>query len=201
MERNPGKRLEYLGWGLHGLGLTVVMATAALGYALVLGPLAARTVASHQRAAYLEERLQDADGLRAQYERMERSAAALDREVAELEKRVPREPLEAEFLSQLAAAAGEAGLKIGDYRPGVIRTRKGHSALEIQLSCQGSYPNLCRFLDRVAAAGRLSQITQVEIKPQGGSGCRATLTLVIFFRPATPGKQGAGTSEGGLSHG
>jgi Tfp pilus assembly protein PilO len=188
-----------LGVGLHGLGLAIVLAAAGIGYGLVLRPLDARIDDLDGLSLKLQAALEDAPTVRAKHERLRLDMAAMEAGAAGLENRVPDEPLEAEFLSQAAQAASQSGLQIGDYRPGVVRTSRQCSQMEIQLACQGSYRSICDFLDRLAALPRLSQVEKLEIGAAGPDGYPVTLWLVVYFRltkaPADPG------AKGGQAHG
>ncbi len=201
IEHDPAGKLRLLGWCLHGAGLAAVLATAGISHALVLRPLERRTGTWLDHAARLEERLAGSDVLCSEQARLAQSATRLERQVASLARRVPNEPLEGEFLSQVAAIAGQVGLKIGNYRPGVIRIREGHSHMEIQLSCVGPYRSLCRFLDRIAALERLSRVVQMEVSAGTAEGCPATITLVVFFRLTEPPAPSPAAREGGTAHG
>jgi len=188
-----------LGVGLHGLGLAIVLGAAGIGYALALRPLDATIHGLDGRSVELQAALENAPAVRAEHERLRRALVAMEAGGAGLEKRVPDEPLEAEFLSQAAHAASQAGLQIGDYRPGVVRTSGHCSQMEIQLSCQGPYRSICDFLDRLAALPRLSQVERLEITAAGPEGYPVTLWLLVYFRlakaPADPG------AKGGQAHG
>jgi Tfp pilus assembly protein PilO len=188
-----------LGVALHGAGLAIVLAAAAMGYALVLRPLDAMIETLDQRSLKLQAVLDDAPAARAKHDELRRALAAAEAAAASLDKRVPAEPFEAEFLSQTAQAATQAGLRIGDYRPGVVRTGPHCSQMEIQLSCQGPYRSICDFLDRLAALPRLNQVEKLEINAAGPEGYPVTLWLVVYFRlTKAPGDAGA---KGGQAHG
>jgi Tfp pilus assembly protein PilO len=202
VEHDLGKKLAILGLGLHAAGLTAVLLVAGAGYALLLGPVDARIGEWEARSDELEACLEGADARRAEQQELSRRSAALAEEAAALGKRVPDEPFEADFLSQVAAAAGQVGLKILDYRPGVAGPHENWSQMEIQLSCSGPYRSLCKFFERVGAFGRLSRVTQAEITAAGPEGCTISMTLVIFFRlkkPADPPTPGV--KSGGVAHG
>jgi len=181
-DHDPSKKLAMLGAGLHALGLAAVLAAAGIGYALVLRPLDGRIDELNDRSAGLEASLQNAHVVRAEQQRLRGVVAALEAKSAELEKRVPDEPLEGEFLSQLAQAAGQAGLKIGDYRPGVVRTSEKYSQMAVQLSCQGPYRSICDFLDRLSALPRLTQVETLDVSAGSPDGCPVSLSLVVYFR-------------------
>jgi Tfp pilus assembly protein PilO len=198
-KRGPSQKLAMLGVGLHALGLAIVLAAAGIGYALVLQPLDARIDELDGRSVELQAALDDAPNVRAKHERLRRALVAMEAGGTGLEKRVPDEPLEAEFLAQAAQAATQSGLQIGDYRPGAVRTSGHCSQMEIQISCQGPYRSICDFLDRLSAIPRLSQVEKLEISAAGPDGYPVTLWLVVYFRlakaPADPG------AKGGQAHG
>jgi Tfp pilus assembly protein PilO len=191
-DHDPSKKLAMLGAGLHAIGLAAVLATAGIGYALVLRPLDARIDELDGRSQQLQASLQNAHVVRAQAQRLRGAVAAMEAKSAELQKRVPDEPLEGEFLSQLTQAAGQAGLKIGDYRPGVVRTGEKCSQMAVQLSCQGPYRSICDFLDRLSALPRLTQVEKLDVSASGPDGCPVSLSLVVYFRlTKTPAAQAA----------
>ncbi len=144
-QHEPSKRLKRLGLGLHALGLSIVLATAGLGYALAIHPLENRIDEVDDHSFQLEGLLRDAPKVRGQHQRLQNEIAAARASVADLHKRVPDEPFEADFLAQLTEAANQSGLRIGDYRPGVVRGGQRCSQLQVQLSCQGTYQSVCEF--------------------------------------------------------
>jgi Tfp pilus assembly protein PilO len=190
-QHDPSKRLKRLGLGLHGLGLSIVLATAGLGYALVMRPLDRGIEEWDDRSFQLQACLQDAPKVRAEHQRLRGAMAAAEAKTADLQKRVPDEPSEAEFLGQLAQAAKQTNLQISDYRPGVVRGGRRCSQLQIQLSCKGTYRSICNFLDCVAALPRITQVEKLDITAAGPDGHPVTLWLVVYFRltktPAEPG--------------
>jgi Tfp pilus assembly protein PilO len=197
VDHDPARKLKLLGNGLHAAGLATVLLIAGAGYVFLLGPIGARIDDCLARADLLDTRLQSADKLRAEHQELTHRSAALTQEASALAKRVPDETLEAEFLSHVAAAAGQLGLKILDYRPASASVQENCSQMEIQLSCSGPYRSLCGFLDRLGALDRLSRVTQAEVSTAGPEGCAINMTLVVFFRlaaaaatPATEPKPG-----------
>jgi Tfp pilus assembly protein PilO len=181
-QHDPSKRLRLLGLGLHGLGLSIVLATAGLGYALVIRPLETRIEESDGRSLQLEAVLREAHKVRAEHQRLQGAMAAAEAKAADLQKRVPDEPSEAEFLAQLTQAANQTGLQISDYRPGVVRGGQRCSQLQIQLSCQGTYRSICDFLDRLAALPRITQVEKLDITAAGPDGHPVTLWVIVYFR-------------------
>jgi Tfp pilus assembly protein PilO len=185
-EHDPLRRLKWLGACLHAVGFLLLLAMVGAGYFLVLRPLDAEIADRQSRAATLEDRLKDVDVFRTEHQRLMQLATQHEQKNLAIAKRVPDEPLEAQFLAQVAAAAGQSGLKLGNFRPGVVRVRDGHSQMEIQLSCLGPYRGLCGFLDRLSSLERLSRVAQMEVSAGASADCPATVTLVIFFHLTKP---------------
>jgi type IV pilus assembly protein PilO len=181
LEHDIDRKLTTLGWCLHGAAFAIALLVAVSIYGLVLRPLKQNTESAERRVETLEASLAEADALQAEYERLSQQVANCNRRAARLARRVPTEPQEAEFLSELQAAASRAGLQIRNYHPGVSSQRDGHSQLEIQLTCVAKYPNVCRFLERLGNMDRLSRITQMEINGGGADGYPIALTMSVFF--------------------
>jgi len=201
-EHDVAKKLKILSLGLHTAGAAIVLLVAGAGYALVFRPPDRRIEASESRSEELGDLLGKAESLRAEHQQLTRRLVALEQESAVLAKRVPEESLEAEFLSQAAAAAAQVGLKIRDYRPAVASERENCSQMEIQFTCAGPYRSLCRFLERLASLERLWRITHAEIAAAGPEGCTMSATMVIFFglkKPAGPPPRSP--KPGGAVHG
>jgi Tfp pilus assembly protein PilO len=174
------KRLKTLGYGLHAAGLAAALAIAGAAYVVLLLPADRGLSACQDQAARLEATLADADKVRAEKQRLEDAVSAIEKRTAELHQRIPDEPLEAEFLGQVSEAATKVGLQLSDYRPGAIVVKDGYSQIEVHLKCQGSYPSLCAFLDRLAALPRLSHVVQMEVAASDNEVLPATITLAIF---------------------
>lgn len=180
---DPDKRLKLLGVALHGLGLGATLVLAGLVYALVAHPVWQDICRNRDRAAHLQELLENAPQVQAQHAAMQSTLAAVQKEIEDLQRRIPPEPAEAEFLSQLTRAAGAAGLVIRDFRPGVVRQAADHWRLEVQLACAGSFAALCTFLDRVASLPRLARVNHLEIaSARQPGGYPITLSMTVFFK-------------------
>ncbi len=180
---DPDKRLKLLGMALHGLGLAVTLLGAGLAYAFVAHPLWQDIGLNRDRVADLQKLLDNAPQIRAQHAATQNTLGALQKDIEQLQRRIPPEPAEAEFLSQLTSAAGAAGLAIRDFRPGVVRQAADHWRLEVQLACAGSYQALCIFLDRVASLPRLARVNHLEIaSSRQPGGYPITLSMTVFFK-------------------
>lgn len=195
---DPNKRLKVLGWALHGLGLAVTLLVAVLVCALVAYPVWHDVCLNRDRAADLQKLLENAPQIRAQHAAMQKTLADLQNDLEQLQRRIPPEPAEAEFLSQLTKAAAAAGLVIRDFRPGVVRQAADHCRLEVQLACAGSFAALCAFLDRVASLPRLARVNHLEIASARQPGAYPiTLSMTVFFKldPKPQADQATGKSQ------
>lgn len=200
-DQNVQRNLKLFGAALHAAGLAAVLAIAGTGYALAIRPMEGWKADCDARSNDLAERLKDADALRNEHARLTRLAEEVQQKAEALARCVPEEPLEAEFLSQVTAAAQASGLKLGDYRPGVIATQAGRSQLEIQLSCEGPYRGICAFLDRLASMERLSRVVQLDLAAAEPEGCSAQLTLTIFFKLTPADAKTSVAQHGGPARG
>jgi Tfp pilus assembly protein PilO len=187
-QHDPSKRLQRLSLGMHALGLSIVLATAGLGYVLAIRPLEDQIADLDDRSVQLEGFLRDASKVRGEHQRLLAEMTAAQAGAADLQKRVPDEPFEAEFLGQLTEAASQSGLRIGDYHPGVVHAGQRCSQLQVQLSCQGTYRSICEFLDRLATLPRITQVEKLDVTAAGPDGHPVTLWLVVYFRLAGPEK-------------
>ena len=160
---DPDQKLKALGWWLHGLGLLVALAIALLTKCIVLARIDDRAAAHLCRADQLQDRLQDADRIRAEHARLVEDLAAARNQSEELKQRIPDEPREADFLAQVSHLADEVGLRIQDYRPGTVSAEPSYSVLQVVLIGEGNYASICSFLDRLPDLARHSIVSRLQI--------------------------------------
>lgn len=164
--RMPDSRTTY--WMIHGTGAGVLLLAAAAVYALVLAPQQATFARNENRRHSLSALMKRGPAIRREFETLQ---AALEEQRAkrqDFQLRLPADPQEAEFLAQVARLARSVELNVREYRPGKITPRGNYSELEIELSCEGGYPSICRFLAGLPTLPRLSSLTgvDVEAKPE-----------------------------------
>src|SRR5262249_31201474 len=120
---------------------------------------------------------------------------------------LPEEKDPQDVLRNLHDIASESSLDISSFKPNAIVAKAQYSEWPIQLGFEGSYHDLGRFFDRLAAMARLISVTDLNIKtrtkPEGrGSVTVTCLATTFVFRqegsgataatgtapaPATPG--------------
>jgi Tfp pilus assembly protein PilO len=180
-EHDFKRRLQTAVWSVHAAAVAILLAAVGSVYGLAMRPLDRRLAECRAESAKIEALLAHRDHIASEHAKLRQSLADVEEKAAAIQRRVPDEPMEAEFLGQVAQAAAQAGLQVRDYRPAGSTVKSACSRLEIQLACQGSYAALCRFLDRLAALPRLARVVNLDVTGSSGADCTMTVTLVVFF--------------------
>ncbi len=182
---DPARKLRVLNWSLHGVGALVACAIALVAETAGFRPLDAEVAACARRTAELRAAIGDGEGLRAEHAQFRRELAAARVQSAKLIERIPDQPQEADFLAQLSELAENAGLKIRDYRPGVIRPYASYATMEVNLVCAGEYESLCTFLDGLSALPRHCTVIGLEIDSACEAACHSMeLSLELYVAAA-----------------
>ncbi|MBN2477593.1 MAG: type 4a pilus biogenesis protein PilO [Pirellulales bacterium] len=187
--RDPNRRLGTLSRWMHGLGLLIALGIAGFVEFAVYRPIDGRTATCLKRNRELQALLREAPRVRADHARLTQEVADARAQAAVLKSRIPDEPQEADFLAQVSQLAGEVGLDIQDYCPGVITSRQTYSTMQVELICEGDYYSICNFLYRLAELPRHSTVVGLEINSEkGGQRYSAKMSLELYFaatgRPA-----------------
>jgi Tfp pilus assembly protein PilO len=164
---DPSYKVRVVRWSLHGLGALIFLTIGLLAHLAVNRPLDAQTAAYAQRTDRLQAVLRDGERLRKEHARLSEELALARQQAALLEKRIPDEPREADFLAQVSRLADEVGLRIRDYRPGVVKPRESYSTMRVDLICEGNYDSICRFVDGLSRLPRHSTIVRLEVDSAG----------------------------------
>lgn len=160
---NPNRRLRLLGLSLHGLGGLAAVTIALLAEFLAYRPLDAQVAAHVRRTEELQVLLREEQQCRREHARLGKDLSVAGEQAEILKKRIPDEPREADFLAQVSELADESGLRIQDYRPGVVTPRHLYSTMRVDLICEGDYESICKFLDGLSALPRHSTMVRLEI--------------------------------------
>ena len=160
---DPNRKLRLVSWSLHGLGALIACAIGLAAELVGYRPLDVEVAACARQTAGLQEVIQDGGRLRAEHARLRQELALAREQSADLIKRIPDQPEEADFLAQLSQLADESGLKIRDYRPGVITPRSSYATMKVDLSCAGNYESICTFLEGLAELPRHCTVVRFEI--------------------------------------
>jgi Tfp pilus assembly protein PilO len=182
LHQDPRHILKMLG---HKMNITGALIAAMMILAVAWfhwGPLNRESAESTQKLATLHALIEDEGRIRTEQEKLRQQLDKATLEEAAIQKRIPRDPQEAEFLAQISQAAGSVGLQITDYRPGVMSAGKKCSTLRVELTCDGNYRAICTLLDRLQALPRYSTVARLEIGPGASSEhYSAKLCLDLYF--------------------
>ena len=160
---DPNRKLRVLSWSLHGLGALIACAIGLAAEMVGYRPLDAEVAGCARQTAELQGAIRDGERLRAEHARLRRDLASAREQSADLIERIPDQPQEADFLAQLSQLADDSGLKIQDYRPGVITPRSSYATMKVDVICAGDYESICTFLDGLAELPRHCTVVRFEI--------------------------------------
>ena len=167
---------------LHVAGAIITVVIAVVLYLALYAPLERRHVLVVVHTASLDALLDRASGVRGEHAKLSESLAEIMKRSEALHRRVPQEPREMEFLTQVTEAANDEHFKIRGYHPGTIINKQGYSQMEVTLGGEGTYYSICGFLDRIHRLPRMSSVVKMDIRSESPTkDYPITLTLVIYF--------------------
>lgn len=168
-----------------GTGLTVLLLVGL--YVFAFRPILADSARVGKLESATQEFLDTSDDITRETRESQSQSATLDQELTRILAGVPESANESEFLGQLATLADGSGLKLGQFRPGQTTQKDTYRQLEIELTGQGTYPAICRFLSGLKDLDRLCRLETLNISSNDSAGTAPypiRMTLVIFFAPS-----------------
>ena len=189
MDDPTTRKLKMLGWLLHGAGLFALLAVGLATCYFVYLPLAKKEGACVARITVVDRLLDNSREIRAAHSRIEESLATIQRRIDTLRQRIPETLRESEFLEEMNRVATDEHLEIRDFNRGAVTVKDTHSEVEVRIQCVGTYPEICRFLDRLASLRRISSIEKLTIASDSAvEAYPVDLTLRLYYglqeRPA-----------------
>ena len=183
VDRFEERKLNVLGWSLHAAGLAITVGIVLGVHQLVFLSMRAEGArlekAIHEASDYLER----ANQIHQQHADLEAALLTREERVQELNKRVPGQPRESEFLAQLTQLARTSGMSINGYDPGMEEQDGASAAIKVQLKGTASFGGICRFLNGLDQLPRLCRLTDlsVVVSDPHQEIYPVDLTLRIFF--------------------
>lgn len=179
-------RLQRLRYTIHALAAVGLLALLLGFWWSWIRPLTTQQAILSQRMDQLAKTQASAAAIRAEHMSLREQLSEVQQREAALLARVPDEPADEEFLALASGLAKESGLKIQDYRPGKSITGPACSSLELQLIAEGSYVNICRFLDGIAKLPRHTTVSGLHIGARGDKEtCLVEISLLLYFGAPT----------------
>lgn len=172
---------------LYTLAIICAVGTSALAYTLVNRPLNDWRRGVIHRGDLVRAQLSDGPNLRRQHAERQQQLQALLERVELVNRRIPDQAREGEFLSDLTRLASEHGVSIEDFRRGAISDTGTHSVVNVSVKARGGHAGVCGLVDAVANLPRLAELTRVQIDSQSdASGYPVQLTYALYYGIATP---------------
>ena len=173
--RRFGRLLHYA-----GVLLTVVCTTA--GYSFLHAPKVHEITETSAKIDELLQSVQNGPVMREQHRMVSDKLRDVTTRIANLQRRVPREPDGGEFLNEVTQLASSGKLAIKDFHPEKPETKAGYAEMQVTLRGQGSFASVCSFIDQLSKLTRLSKIKDLNLSAGDDSTeYPMTATLVIYF--------------------
>lgn len=171
----------YLNGGYLAAGVVVTIAL----YAAIVLPIHAETARIHSEAAACKDLIQTTSQITVERQRLERQLADKQQILANLQRRIPPAPHEAEFLAQVCELAHRVGVEVTDYHPGAVQQRETYQELEVKFSGRGDYEAVCRFLHQTEEIPRLCRLVHFDLNAgEGDKPLTCDFTYHIYFIPS-----------------
>lgn len=175
-------RYRRLIWLTHAGSAVVVIAIAAALFALVNRPPRARQLEHAHRIEQLRRLLSSAEDDEQKLATLNTQLDSLQQRAADVHQRIPETPQEAELLERVATIANEEGFQVADYRRGRVTKADSYSRFEIGLKGRGSFPSICRCVDRLHRLTRITTIERLSIQPTDEiRSYPVDLTIALYF--------------------
>jgi len=176
------------------LGLLGLVVIGVGSFFLVISPAQARIDALAQRKAQLTGEVNQAKAQVAEIERFRREIAELEKRLVLLADRLPSEKETPTLYRALSSAAEASGLGVSLFQPREARAKDVVNEIPIIVTAEGSYHQLAKFFERVAALPRVVAVNDFKMTglSKSRTSLKADLTLATYMYrtaagPAQPG--------------
>jgi type IV pilus assembly protein PilO len=180
------------------LGVFGLVALVVASYFFLLAPIQERIAALVQRKTQLTGEVTQAQAQVAEIDRFKRELAELEKRLVLLQDRLPSEKETPTLYRALSSAAEQAGLAVSLFQPREARAKDVVNEIPITLAAEGSYHQVAKFFERVAALPRVVTVNDFKMSGLGKArnSMRVDLTLATYMyksslapapaRPAAP---------------
>jgi type IV pilus assembly protein PilO len=180
------------------LGVFGLVALVVASYFFLIAPIQERIAALVQRKAQVTTEVTQARAQVAEIERFRRELAEVEKRLVLLQDRLPSEKETPTLYRALSSAAEQAGLAVSLFQPREARAKDVVNEIPIIIAAEGSYHQLAKFFERVAALPRVVTVNDFKMAGLGKArnSMKADLTLATYMyrsslapapaRPAAP---------------
>jgi type IV pilus assembly protein PilO len=145
-----------------------------------IGPNSADLEERRTKLAKLESEIVRVQAIADKLPELQREVKALSVALRETTAALPEEKDPQDVLRSLHDIAAESSLDISSFKPGAIVEKTQYSEWPIQLGFEGSYHDLGRFFDRLAAMARLVSVSDLNIKTKVKPDGHGTITVTCL---------------------
>lgn len=159
--------------------ITFLLVSAAFGYLIVKEALliGKQTVEIDSIEALIEEqqvllqRMKDAEA----------RSEELEVHLATLQKMIPEDPEQNRFLIWIQQVSSDASLKLSDVSFSEHTIEEGYVEMPVQLSLQGNYKNMLKFLSNLMYGERLVRVDDIDLSESGGN-LSVDIKINLFYK-------------------
>jgi len=180
------------------LGVFGLVALAVASYFFLIAPIQERIAALVQRKTQVTTEVTQARAQVAEIDRFRRELADLEKKLVLLQDRLPSEKETPTLYRALSSAAEQSGLGVSLFQPREARAKDVVNEIPIILAAEGSYHQVAKFFEQVAALPRVVTVNDFKMSGLGKArnSMKVDLTLATYMyksrlapapaRPAAP---------------
>ena len=157
-------------------GLLSVIGLGA-AWQVVLSPAQTEIASARARLSTLESDVNKAQMVAAKLPAVQKEVRLLEASLRATEAVIPEEKDPQDVLRNLHELASESLLDISSFKPKPIVAKAQYTEWPIEIGLEGSYHDLGRFFDRIAAMSRLMSVSDLNIKTKLRPTARGTVAV------------------------
>lgn len=189
-----GPRLPLGVW--HAGAIACALTLSTLAYATLNRPLTAWREDVDRRADLVRAKLAGGPALRRRHAEKQRELRGLVDRVDVVNKRIPDDPREGEFLADITRLAAQNDIDIEDFRRAKNQSTATHSTVTVELKATGAHRGLCGLIDGVAALPRLAEMTRLDVRrASDGDRHAIEMTYALYYGLASNTAPGSSDHE------
>jgi Tfp pilus assembly protein PilO len=176
---NTSTRKLQIGWSILGL---LAIATMGIAWWLCCAKPALELKAELERRAIAVNELRASEPeILLRHKALQGEFEDWNSRIELLKSRIQVYENEGQFLKWVNETANANGLTMRDYRPGQHQKQGDYDCRAVQLSAQGSYESICKFLSQVRSGPKMLRITSLELTPKEKTSGSYTCNLQMLL--------------------
>jgi Tfp pilus assembly protein PilO len=168
---------------LHYAGVLVTVVCVSAGYSFLHAPAVVAIADTASQIDDVKQSVQNAPIIRQQHKIASAKLHEVTTQIANVQRRVPREADSAEFLNELASVATAENLEISEFKPDDrSEAKNGYAEMQVVLKGKGSFGSICKFIDHLNKLARLTKVKDLTLSTDTDEPeYPMAATLVIYF--------------------